>query len=486
MINSISIEEAIALLGSNVVGGSFVEKYIPSKDVKAKIESDNWIFSDRDKAAIIWNSDKMLSERYADLIMIMQETDDEILKCQISERIRYDALAFKLFNENKQGFIYATNTYEFPGEDCIIGYFASMELAYEAGIREGYSFKIEKFQIVGEDTVRMERWSVVSPLLAKDEGQQLEEFDIPGSPVAALKYDVAGKLMDYWSYEVSKEDKLLVDPLGRHRFENAYVVLPNPFELGEYVRLIGTTEVGRVDVSQENWARYVKKALQRDAIDDYSDASITVRYNYDKWAHMHLSPLYLERVDIDKSYIPMVVMSGHDSGNAYWIRPVKVQDEGYIYLGEVEELNPEISVPAEHVKGIVFEIFKRYLDMELPYNKRRVRFDYDSNGKCVVGFGIDMIHNFYDVEHIEKMASNLIAVSLYIFDRNYTPEQVDISEHVVKEINKFDSIIAELNEVDQFERKWEYAEFLRDLADRIMRLISYGKDKDAIISIMAP
>lgn len=50
---------------------------------------------------------------------------------------------------------------------------------------------------------------------------------------------------------MSKEDKLLVDSLGRHRFENAYVVLPNPFELGEYVRLIGTTEVGYVDVSQD-------------------------------------------------------------------------------------------------------------------------------------------------------------------------------------------------------------------------------------------
>lgn len=37
---------------------------------------------------------------------------------------------------------------------------------------------------------------------------------------------------------------------------------------------------------------------------------------------------------------------------------------------EVEELNPEISVPAEHVDGIVYEIFKRYLDMELTYNKR--------------------------------------------------------------------------------------------------------------------
>lgn len=41
-------------------------------------------------------------------------------------------------------------------------------------------------------------------------------------------------------------------------------------------------------------------------------------------------------------------------------------------------------------------------------------------------------------------------------------------------------------EADQFEKKWEYAGFLRDLADHLMGLIDYGKDKDAIISIMAP
>lgn len=72
-------------------------------------------------------------------------------------------MAFKLFDENKQGFVYATNTYEYLGEDCIIGYFASAELAYEAGKREGFAFKIEKFQIIGEDTVKMKQWSVVSP-----------------------------------------------------------------------------------------------------------------------------------------------------------------------------------------------------------------------------------------------------------------------------------------------------------------------------------
>lgn len=294
MIDNINIEEAIAVLKPVEIDGSFVEKYIPSKDVRAKIELDNWSFSDRDKAAIIWNSDRVHSMKYADLIEIMRGTGDEVLRTQISERLRYDAVALSLFDEQRLGFVYATNTNEYPGEDCIIGYFASAKLAYEAGIKDDYSFKIEKFQIIGEDTVRMKQWSVVSPILAKDLDKQIEEIDIPGSPVAALEYDDKGMLIDYWSYEVSKEDKLLIDSLGRHRFENAYVVLPNPFEIGEFVKIIGTEIIGRVDVSQEDWKKYVEKALSENAIEDYSDASIVIRY--DELDHDHVSPIYLEKV----------------------------------------------------------------------------------------------------------------------------------------------------------------------------------------------
>ena len=90
----------------------------------------------------------------------------------------------------------------------LIGYFASAELAYEAGKKEGFAFKIEKFQIISEDTIKMKQWSVVSPILVKDEDKQIEELDVPGSPVAALEYDADGKLIDYWSYEVSKEDNM--------------------------------------------------------------------------------------------------------------------------------------------------------------------------------------------------------------------------------------------------------------------------------------
>ena len=46
-------------------------------------------------------------------------------------------------------------------------------------------------------------------------------------------------------------------------------------------------------MSQEEWRRHVEKALKPGAIEDYSDASITVRYQY---THDHINPIYLEKV----------------------------------------------------------------------------------------------------------------------------------------------------------------------------------------------
>ena len=325
----------------------------------------------------------------------------------------------------------------------------------------------------------------MSPIIAKDEEKQVEEIDIPGSPIAAMEYDEDGKLIHYWTSEMSKEDILLVESLGRHRFENAYVAFPNPFELGDYVTDTRTLNIGRVDVSKENWNRYVEHALRENAIDDYSDASILIKHDYRNLPHSHICPIYLERVKLEREFDP-IICYGHDQGDSFWIRPVKITGEGQIYYDEVEELEGEFSVPAKYVYGIVLEIFKRYLDMELSYNKRRIRFDYDLNGRSVVGFGIDMVHNFYDSEHIKMMAVNLTAVSLYICDRSFDSKAMDISEAVLNEICKFDCYIVDLDEQAQQEKKWQCAGFLRELSEYLLELIYFGKEKDAIISIMAP
>lgn len=275
---------------------NFEKKYIPSGDLRKVISERNWSFSDREKAAIIWNSAELLETKHEDIKNIGDKTADLILKQQIQERLSYDKAALEKFENRSEGFIYATNTDEFSGEDNIIGYFKTHKLAYEAGKRSGYSFKIEKHQIIDEDTVVIKSWSINSPLIEPDVEKQIEEIPYEGGSVAAIEYNKEGMITYYWSCEISKEEAIKVETLSRERFENAYVVYPNPYEIGESVRVLGTDKIGRVGISQEDWEWNLNKALMDNAIEDYSDASIMILYDDKGYDHGHISPIFLERV----------------------------------------------------------------------------------------------------------------------------------------------------------------------------------------------
>lgn len=274
----------------------FLEEYIPSQEVRALIRKTGHEFSDRDKAAVIWNSNKLLFERHRDLEFIAAETEDEVLKQQITQRIDFDTRAIRHFINASQGFIYATNTNEYPGEDNIIGYFKSAELALRAGKKSGYTFTIEKHQIIDENTEPVEHYCIVSPVIEPDVNMQIKEYHRDGEPVAEIYYDKRGYIERYWTDELSREEQIKVNTLSRERFENSYVVIPNPFQLDDRVRIIGHEAIGRVSVSQKDWEKTVKKALRPNATNDFSDVSITIQYEGDKRDHEHVSPIFLERV----------------------------------------------------------------------------------------------------------------------------------------------------------------------------------------------
>ncbi len=54
----------------------FLDKYIPSADVRAKLIETDHQFSDWDRAAIIWNSDIPLQDKHAEIQIIADETSD--------------------------------------------------------------------------------------------------------------------------------------------------------------------------------------------------------------------------------------------------------------------------------------------------------------------------------------------------------------------------------------------------------------------------
>ncbi len=68
----------------------FLNKFIPSETVREKILNIEHIFSDREQAAIIWNSPTILTEKHKELMVIAGSTTDNTLRQQIFERLEYD------------------------------------------------------------------------------------------------------------------------------------------------------------------------------------------------------------------------------------------------------------------------------------------------------------------------------------------------------------------------------------------------------------
>ncbi|MCR5103559.1 MAG: hypothetical protein K6B68_03780 [Eubacterium sp.] len=264
----------------------FIERYIPSPDVKELIEKENIKFSDSDRATIIYNSGLNLFELHRELKKISDITADEDLKQQIEERIAFDLKCLKQFIVDKGGYVYQL----FIGRDSYgDGFYKKAELAIEVGKDSKQKFTVEKHQIIRN--LEKQKSKIIAETYFNG---HLHRFLIPGSPVAGVRFNERGVLTDYYTYEFSDEEVARIEGRSMKRFENKYIVIPNPFEKGDRVKLVGdNSKVGIVDVSQEDWKRYVDKAIKPGAVEDYVDASITVRYQD---THDHINPIYLEKV----------------------------------------------------------------------------------------------------------------------------------------------------------------------------------------------
>ncbi|MBE5858524.1 MAG: hypothetical protein E7301_00135 [Butyrivibrio sp.] len=280
--------------GDDAVAGDFNEEYIKSPEVKKLMEKESFTFLDSDKATIIYNSGACLRKKYKELKKLANETSDEKLKKQIMERIDHDANALRQFDQYGGGFVFQLLVKE-DGDLQGYGFFRDAKFAIEKGKETGKEFRVEKHQIFHEGTPILKNRAIATPLLELDPNKRVDEFYAPGSPIAALDYDCSKRLIHFFSDELPIEDELKVSGYGKERFEGAYVVIPNPYEKGDKVRIIGTDIVGTVSVSQEEWKKYVEKALKSGAVDDWVDASITIVYSDGN--HDHVNPIYLEKVE---------------------------------------------------------------------------------------------------------------------------------------------------------------------------------------------
>ncbi|MBC3804044.1 hypothetical protein GH808_06285 [Acetobacterium fimetarium] len=271
---------------------------IPSKDVRDFVVKTDWIFSDFEKAEIIYHMDLPYDEMKTELQKISDQTDDEMLKTQIIEHIERDQKCIQLFKENCEGFMYAVEVDEkdTPCESYICGYFAEADLAYTHGKKQGCKFDIQKYQIVGfigREAIKPKGY--INPYLFTDKNpdELILEYEYDGGYVAEFRFDKKGQLIGFYSDEVEITDQF--DP---SRFENAYIEVPNPFEEGDRVKLIETDLCGIVRTSQKEWKKYNEEMKTSDCA-DYEDVGIIVDFFMDnkKTTHGHFCPIFLEKVE---------------------------------------------------------------------------------------------------------------------------------------------------------------------------------------------
>ncbi|MBP3197162.1 MAG: hypothetical protein J6N21_09185 [Butyrivibrio sp.] len=272
----------------------FVDKYVLSPEVKAKIVQDNIVFSDADKATIIFNCCDDWFEKRQDLKLIADFTEDNRLKEQIAERIDYDMKSIQKFADNRGGLFYSLKIKNMDDDEEDYGYYKELAYAISIGRETSCEFRIEKYQLLIKGKEAIKSYAYMRHEMAGD--IYASEYYHPEFPVAEFSFDSKGRVKDYYSYELPLEDQEKVDEMRRDRFESSYVVVPNPYERGDRVRVIGTELVGTVDVSQKDWKKYVEKALLPDSKEDWVDASITVRCSEDGLDHYHVNPIYLEKV----------------------------------------------------------------------------------------------------------------------------------------------------------------------------------------------
>lgn len=106
--------------------------------------------------------------------------------------------------------------------------------------------------------------------------------------------------MEWWSFEFQEEERAVED-WGEHRFEHNFFDLPNPFQRGDIVHVMGKDTVGIAATSQEEYQNFMRRVEERELPLEFLDWVIEVRLLQEDGScrHRHIPPVYLERTRVD-------------------------------------------------------------------------------------------------------------------------------------------------------------------------------------------
>ena len=237
-------------------------------------------FTDSQQATIIWNSDLPMPEILDALREIASTTTDEMLKEQIRERLAAEAENERIFLENdgRYFFIFV------PDDESEWGsrYFSTLD----AAIAYGKDHSKETFQIRKESFTDKFDGSAVN--------NDSDKMYVGGQ----AQYTKGGVLLECACY--TEETSISFSHPYQSRFEDAYIPLQNPFELGDIVKIVGDSRPAIVEVSQEDWKRSLERNTNgsREIPPSYDNISLTVEFlDGGEMYHGHLPILWLEKID---------------------------------------------------------------------------------------------------------------------------------------------------------------------------------------------
>lgn len=172
---------------------------------------------------------------------------------------------------------------------------------------------------------------------------------------------------------------------------------------------------------------------------------------------------------------------GHDPGAAYWIYPVRAEDNGRTEIIE-EYADLEISIPDRYFDWLLTDFFVNGIDSEMTMNLHRYSTDYVPEGMPIYGFAWNLNPNLYRKEDMERVIKNMGEASAVLR-----------SGHIEKLPNRQKARLRKtFAMVDEDESEMSYkdamnltADFYELLASRLNRMMSDCPQTD-IICVMAP
>ena len=274
------------------------------------MEQNDLRFTDFEKASLIYHSHLLPEEKHNRFEALAAETADACLKTQIEHRLQIEREDIIAFKNNAEGCVYVVNSYEYDDRDPYpCGYFAYFEPAYEHGKKQGCKFDIEKYRIVGLNGMQpLKGKGYFNPNIRShtDIEELVEEQDCDDFHCSdgCFKYDKDGTLTYFHCANDLRDDKEVMSLLyDLNRFENAFIFMPDPFELGDIVKETESGKVGIVETSREERDRFHERIKSGDLTGcEFLDACITVEFLRENgtFSHDHVNPAFLEKYEPKK------------------------------------------------------------------------------------------------------------------------------------------------------------------------------------------